>query len=151
MHLKFSRDQPLRLNLQGKSFLFDTQLFLLSSNFKMSFKFSQYSVAVSHCMYTVFCRNGKDNYIQDHDLFFSRVPNGNNDYLIISILKPYVTKTYSKKVEIYGLLFEKKLILSFSKGNALALVCVSFLLQKLQFLLWSAFVQSWQVLLLRSF
>lgn len=34
------------------------------------------------------------------------MPNGNNDYLII-ILKPYVTKTYSNKVEVYGILLKK--------------------------------------------
>lgn len=53
-------------------------------------------------------------------------------------LKPYVTKIFSEKVEIYGILFEKSLFCAYTKGNTFTIVCVLFLLWKLKFLLWSA-------------
>lgn len=61
------------------------------------------------------------------------MPNGNNDYLIIIILKPYVTKIFSEKVEIYGILFEKSLFCAYTKGNTFTIACVLFLLLKLKF------------------
>lgn len=47
--------------------------------------------------------------------------------------------------------FLKKVYFVLTKGNVFTIVCVLFLLQKLKFLLWSAFDQLWQVILFETF
>lgn len=99
--------------LQGKKpfFFFDI---VFSSQFcirnGICFR-SQNITRLFHTVYVHCFLQEQDNDIQDHDIPSIHVPNGCNVYLLML----YVTKTYSKKVEIYEILLIKSLFCAYQR------------------------------------